>query len=219
MPTTIKDVNGKVLLEVSEDSSLAEALSGKAFNEANLEGMYFSGIHLERTSFFWSNLESVNFREARLDAVNFSTSNVRNADFRGANLSGSHFMLADLSGANLERSAYWYADMRLATLSDETVLPNGITYGEFVHDVVPVLLTAGGRSIEELTTPDIWTTDHRTWGAQIKWRRDNCIPIATAFGVDEVSEIPALYRPMSRLFIYLFNNEQIPKPEVPSVTS
>ncbi len=109
---------------------------------------------------------------------------VRGADLWSANLRG-----ADLRGANL----------RDAKNADSVRLDTGETLREYIDTVLPALLTAGGKRVEDVAAA--W--ECHTW--------ENC-PMAVAFGVTSEEQVPALYRPRARQFVQLFDANLLPKP-------
>ncbi len=145
---------------------------------AQLKAAYWGGA-------FWS--------EADL-----STAILRGAIMRGAILSGADLRGADLSEADLSAAILRGADLSEANLS-EAVLDTGETLDEYVKDVLPALLTAGGKPLADIANSQHW--DCHDW--------TNC-PMAAAFGVSTESAIPALYRPRARQFIQLFDAKLIP---------
>jgi uncharacterized protein YjbI with pentapeptide repeats len=137
-------------------------------------------------------LRAANLRYADLSDANLSRADLIGADLRGADLRGANLIAAKLSGANLSR-----ADLSGANM------PGGYTFEVYKSDVVPALLTAGGKSLADVVS--------NAWDCH-KWT--NC-PMAYAFGVHEISEIPPLYRESAELFISLFDANLIPRPTVP----
>ena len=111
---------------------------------------------------------------------------------------GAHLRGADLDGADLD-GAY----LRGANLGDTTVMPNGETWKQYREEVLPALLTAGGKSLAEVACAEHW--DCHDWG--------NC-PMAAAFGIASDFEGPPLLRPRIREFIQLFDARLIPMPVV-----
>jgi hypothetical protein len=101
---------------------------------------------------------------------------------------------ANLGGANL-----YGANLRGADLRGDTILADGVVWKVYVDELVPSLLTAGGRSLDEMAQPRIW--DCHSW--------ENC-PMAEAFSVHELSNIPALYRAPANLFIQLYDGPVAP---------
>ena len=93
------------------------------------------------------------------------------------------------------------ADLSYANLSfaDNLRLPTGETWQEYLTETVPALLTAGGKSLGDFAEAfqcHEWT---------------NC-PMAFAFGVHNLKNIPILYRPRAEQFIMFFDGKQIPWP-------
>jgi hypothetical protein len=99
---------------------------------------------------------------------------------------GANLEGANLRGANLEGAK----DLRL---------PTGETWEEYLTETVPALLTAGGKALESFAPH--WTC--HTW--------DNC-PIAHAFDVHRVEDVPILFRPRAQQFIEFYDAQQIPWP-------
>src|SRR5438552_2172944 len=93
-------------------------------------------------------------RRADLRGADLRGENLGDANLRGANLRG-----ADLGGANLGD-----ANLGDANLGDETVLPAGFVWKEYLEELVPQLLTAGGRKLEEVANPIVW--DCHSWGEE-----------------------------------------------------
>jgi hypothetical protein len=114
-----------------------------------------------------------------------------NANLRSANLSYADLRSANLSSANLS-----YADLRYAV---NLVLPTGETWKQYLTETVPALLTAGGKSLESFAEHfqcHEWT---------------NC-PMAHAFDVHDLQDVPVLLRPRAEQFVQLFDTGQIPWP-------
>ena len=96
---------------------------------------------------------------------------------------------ANLYGANLVR----------ANLDGDTTLETGETWKEYLEATLPALLTAGGKTIEEVASH--W--DCHDW--------HNC-PMAFAFGVESESQCPILLRPRVRQFVRMFDAGLVPNP-------
>jgi hypothetical protein len=96
---------------------------------------------------------------------------------------------ADISDADLR-----YANLRGAILGD------GLTWERYLSELVPALLTAGGKTLEAVVT-ESWSCHH--------WK--NC-PMATAFGVHSLREIPPLYQAEAERFVQFFDAGFIPNP-------
>jgi len=80
-------------------------------------------------------------------------------------------------------------------------LSDGVTWGEYLSDVVPALLTAGGRALEDVATEEVWNC--HAW--------DSC-PMHAAFGASSLREVPALHRWQAGRFVQLFDARLIPLP-------
>jgi len=95
---------------------------------------------------------------------------------------------ANLYGANLH-----------GALKDDTVLPTGETWKEYLSVTVPALLTAGGKTLDSFG--EHW--ECHDWS--------NC-PMAHAFSAPDLSEVPMLLRPRAEQFIQFFDARLIPWP-------
>jgi len=104
-------------------------------------------------------------------------------------LYGAYLYGAYLKGANLE-GAY---------LNGDTTIETGETWNQYLVEVLPALLTAGGRPISDVLMLQHWTC--HSW--------ENC-PIAAAFQADGLSGVPMLLRPRAQQFIRLFDAKLIP---------
>ena len=111
-----------------------------------------------------------------------------------ANLTWAYLTRANLTGANLTR-----ADLTGANLTGATRLPTGETWGEYVDQVVPALLTAGGKSLGSCR--EHW--ECHTW--------ENC-PMAWAFDCSGLEGVPLLLRQRAEQFVQLFDAGLIPCP-------
>ena len=82
-------------------------------------------------------------------------------------------------------------------------LPTGETLQEYTREVVPALLTAGGKTLEQLVATGAWDSHDRSHN-----------PIAVAFDCDWPSEtgVPRLLRPRAEQFTHLFDAGLIPCP-------
>ena len=106
---------------------------------------------------------------------------------RGADLGGANLRGADLGGANLGG-----ADLRDAKMNERTTLPAGYKWDVYLSEVVPALLVAGGRSLAMVAA---------SWSCH-EWT--NC-PMAVAFDVHNLDDVPPLYRREARQFVQLFD--------------
>ena len=124
------------------------------------------------------------------------------ADLRGANLRGANLRGADLRGANLRGADLRGADLLEAKLNDNTVLPTGETWRQYLNEVVPAYLTAGGHALREIVKAGCW--ECHSW--------ENC-PTAFAFDTHNSNDVPILLWPRRDQFIQLFDAGLIPCPE------
>ena len=137
-------------------------------------------------------------KRANLRRANLSGADLRRADLSWADLSGANLRWADLSGADLSG-----ADLRRANLSGANL--GDVLWEAYLSEVVPALLTAGGRTLEQVATPETWACH--------SWKADGvACPIATAFGVEALHQVPALYRQQAERFIWFFDQGLIPLP-------
>jgi hypothetical protein len=134
-----------------------------------------------------ANLSGADLRDANLRGANLRGANLRGADLRGADLSGADLRGANLSGANLSGAN----------------LPPDYKWERYLKEVVPALLTAGGKTLEEVVAAS-WTCHDWT----------NC-PMAVAFNVQSLDAIPPLYKREAEFFIQCFDAGLIPNPLEP----
>jgi len=165
-------------------------LSGADLSRADLSGAYLSGANLSRAYLSRANLSGAYLSGADLSRANLSGANLSGAYLSGAYLSGAYLSGAYLSGADLSE---FYARLETARLGEE------YTFGEYWRQFVPALLTAGGRALDEIANPTVWGC--HTWS--------NC-PMAEAFGVHDIDQVPILHRPAARQFVSLFDAKLIP---------
>lgn len=174
---------GAVLYEDEDDSLRATVgIACANFVGADLVGADLLGANLSGADFASANLKGADLAHANLSDVIFARANLIGANFTGSNLKGAIFMDANLSGSNFAG----------ATVSDETILPQGVTWGEFVAEVVPALLTATGKPLAD-------AEDHfacHTWA--------NC-PMAWVFGVTTMRAVPAQWRLWASEFLRWFD--------------
>jgi hypothetical protein len=105
---------------------------------------------------------------------------------------------ADLRNANLS-----YADLRNAKNIGDFTMTDGLKFSQYLSDVVPALLTAGGKTLKDVVDSGAW--DCHSW--------TNC-PMAFAFGIKSTEDAPPLLRARVDEFVRLFDAKLIPKPEV-----
>jgi hypothetical protein len=193
-------------------------LSDADLRSAYLSGAYLSDANLSGADLIGANLSDANLSDACLSGANLSDANLRGADLIGADLSdadlrsaylsGAYLSDANLSGANLSGAYLSDANLSGASLRgakeiDSAILSGGYTFAQYKAELVPALLTAGGKSLADVV--------NNAWECH-EWT--NC-PMAFAFGVNEIDQIPILHRENARLFIQLFDANLLPRPEIP----
>ena len=150
-------------------------------------------------------LNNANLTCAYLTEANLSDADLTGANMYGANLTGAYMYGVNLTGANLAGADLTGASMVVADLKEAnltgTILPNGETFEYFVQHTVPLLLTAGGKPLEEVASRGNWACH--------SWR--NC-PIAVAFCASSTSGVPEEHRLNAVTFIVLFDAGLIPRP-------
>jgi hypothetical protein len=155
-----------------------------------------------------ANLSGANLSRANLSLANLSRADLSDANLSGANLSGAYLSGANLSLANLSRANLSLANLSRADLSDANLsganlsgayLSRGMKWEQYLAELVPALCTAGGKTLEEVAAR--W--DCHNW--------QNC-PMAVAFSVHDLNDIPVLYRREAELFVTLFDAKIIPNP-------
>jgi len=104
------------------------------------------------------------------------------------------------SGAYLRGAYLDGADLDGAYLDDDTRIETGETWKEYKEQVVPALLTAGGKTLQEVV--------EKGWNCH-SWQ--NC-PMAEAFSTHDLSGVPILLRPRAEQFIKFFDSNLLPRP-------
>jgi hypothetical protein len=143
-------------------------------------------------------LQGADLSQANLSWANLSGANLSETNLTRANLSRAYLSEADLSWANLSKANLTCADLTRADLTG-TILPNGMTLPQYIEWLPSGLLTQGGKTLEEVAA---------SWGNHT-WT--DC-PMATAFSVGSLQEIPECHRQGAALFIALYDGEHLPKP-------
>lgn len=172
------------------------------------------GACLRGATFRWNDLSRAYFADADLRDCNFATADLSGAclvgaDLRGANLRhalltrsvladanlcGADLRGADLLGCTIARAKFVGAKLNGANLTGEP-------WGQYLTAVVPALLTAGGKSLEQVATRATWACHE--WG--------KC-PISVAFDCDSIAGVPRLLCPRATQFVALFDAGLIPLP-------
>ena len=183
-------------------------LYGANLSRANLDGASLYGANLDGANLSRANLDGANLDGANLYGANLSRANLDGASLYGANLDGANLYGANLYGANLSRANLDGASLYGANLDganldganldganlDGATLPTGEVWAEYLSRVLPALLAAGGKTVEEVMAAGAWECHGWT----------NC-PMATAFGVNRESKTPPLLRPRVRQFVQFFD--------------
>ncbi|MDE2467315.1 MAG: pentapeptide repeat-containing protein, partial [Bradyrhizobium sp.] len=139
---------------------------------------------------------------ANLDGADLTRANLYGANLTWANLTRANLDGADLTRANLYGANLARANLKHAEISDESNI-TGEPWKDYLEKVLPALLTAGGKTIEQVVASGSW--DCHTW--------QNC-PMHEAFGIDDPSKGPLLLRPRIEQFVQLFDAGLIPCPVV-----
>ena len=103
-----------------------------------------------------------------------------------------------LGEENGKRADFSDADLSNANLSG-AIFENGLSWEQYLSEVVPALCIAGGKSLEEVAA--VWNC--HSW--------ENC-PMHIAFGVNSLKEIPEMHREEVEQFITFFDQKLIPNP-------
>ncbi len=167
-------------------------IDGKRANltRANLDGANLTLANLTLANLDGANLDGANLTLANLTLANLTRANLYGAKLDGANLDGANLTLANLTLANLKN----------AKVADNTNL-TGEPWKDYLEKVLPALLTAGGKTIEEIVAAGAWNCH--------QW--SNC-PMHCAFGIDNPIEAPLLLKPRIEQFVQLFDAGLIPCP-------
>ena len=155
----------------------------------------------KRADLSWADLSWADLSEADLRGADLRGANLRGANLRGANLRGADLSGANLSGANLQGANITGATLDSPAFSPSTTLPTGETWKQYLDEVVPAYLTAGGKTLAQIVAAGCWKC--HGW--------DNC-PTAFAFGVHKAADVPIVWWPRRDQFIQLFDYGLIPCP-------
>jgi hypothetical protein len=138
--------------------------------------------------------DSVNLYRASLNGASLNR-----ASLNGASLNGANLNRANLDGASLNRANLDGASLDGASLNGATIIETGETWKQYLSEIVPALLIAGGRALADVLTREHW--DCHSW--------ENC-PMAAAFSTKSVSGVPLLLKPRADQFIRYFDSKLIP---------
>jgi hypothetical protein len=173
-------VSELLYLAVKDSASLKWAnLNGASLSEANLNGANLSGASLR-----WANLNGASLSEANLNGANLNGANLSGASLNGASLNGASLDRANLSGASLNGASLRWA----------TIIETGETWRVYLSQVLPQLLTSGGKTLADTLLPIHWNC--HDW--------NNC-PLAAAFDTKGIEGVPILLRPRAEQFIRYFD--------------
>ena len=207
------------VIYAGEAATIAELLVNAVRDHINLSHADLSGAVLRGADLRGADLRGADLRDAVLSGADLSHAVLSGAVLRGADLSGADLRGADLShadlrdavlsGAVLSHADLSHADLRDAVLSGavlkgaslekNTIIETGETWGQYLNEVLPALLTAGGRTLTEVLTPQHW--DCHSW--------QNC-PMAAAFATHNIDGVPLLLKPRAEQFIRYFDAKLIP---------
>lgn len=201
----------KIKSRFDDNKTLFTAELGAEFKTASLKVQLGAAAKLAVKNNV--NLNHANLRCAILHKANLSSADLSYADLSYADLSYADLSYADLAHANL-CNAYLFeanlhkADLNHANLTDakyvgDFTMPNGMKFSEYLRDVVPALLTAGGKTLAEIIAAKAWKCH--------SWR--NC-PMHVAFGIQNLAEGPPLLRARIEEFINYFDAGLIPEPKI-----
>lgn len=183
-------------------------------SQTNLTGVTLGKANLHRVDFTGANLANADLSHARLHHANFEGANLSEVKLIGAelhhvNFSRAKLVGADLSGANFIFSDIFQSNFAGAIFSDDTVIETADTWREYLDSVVPALLTAGGKTVEQIVKAGAW--DPSSWPPGPTWVHT---PVGVAFGVPDHDELPKLLWPRVVQFDWYFVNDLIPKPRI-----
>jgi hypothetical protein len=164
--------------------------SGEAARIAEL----VSNAVKDQVNIFGANLEGANLRNASLVGANLRNASLVGANLRNASLVGANLRSASLVGANLRS-----ASLVGANLEGASRIETGETWTEYLEQVIPALLTAGGKALADVVTRKVW--DCHSWS--------NC-PMHAAFDAEGMVGVPILLRPRAEQFIRYFDARLIP---------
>ena len=173
------NVRSVVEQAVSAGADLTEAaLAGVPLAGARLARARLARAWLARAWLADADLTDADLTDSDLTEVDLTGARLAGARLTGARLTGANFTGADLTGARLDTGEYWE---------------------EYVTEVVPALLIAGGHTLEEAAA---------AWACH-NW--ENC-PMAVAFDVHKVFDAPPRFREQIRQFVQFFDAGLIPCP-------
>lgn len=210
----IRRLNNNEIIHSGDFKSMRECVEDAVRKDvslwsANLQSVDLRSANLESANLQSANLRSANLQSADLRSANLQSTNLRSADLWSADLRSADLQLANLQLANLQsanlreanlRSAHlWSAHLRSANLQLAT-LPDGLSWETYCTETVPALLTAGGKSLEDILSTGCWDCND--------WENG---PMHVAFGIDRPEDGPPLLIPRIREFAQFFDAGLIPE--------
>jgi hypothetical protein len=184
------------------------SLDGASLDGASLDGASLVGASLDGASLVRASLDGASLVGASLDGASLVRASLDGARLVGARLVRARLDRARLVGASLVRASLDGASLDGASLDGASLvrasLEPKLTWEQYLSDVVPALLTAGGKTLAEVLATGCWRC--HTW--------DNC-PMHAAFGIKTSDEGPVLLRPRIKEFVRFFDSGLIPEPKLP----
>jgi len=168
----------------------------------------------ERVDLYYANLSGAKLSFANLDSAKLRFAKLSYAELRHADLRFSDLRYADFRYANLRS-----AKLSGAKLSGATTLPTGESWRRYLETTMPALITAGGKTVEDIVSGGAWQCHRWTNGKQF-----SC-PMAVAFDFDgdydgdTATPLVQLLRPRIEQFVHLFDHDLIPCPASESATT
>ena len=142
----------------------------------------------------WRQPKRANLRGASLVAANLYGAFLYDAVLEGANFEDANKALATIDvpfpsvpgllSPQEEDAATDGSDMRDPP---EFTMPDGLPFSRYLEEVVPALLTAGGKTVREVVEFSVWAYDSRPYPDSPRWA---ATPLGVAFGVSVLREVP-----------------------------
>ena len=181
-------------------------LSGAKLSGANLTNANLTGADLTNAYLTRADLAGADLSGAKLSGAKLSGANLTNANLTGADLTNAYLTGADLTGADLTGAYLAGAKLTGAKNIETCRLDTGETVKEYREQVVPALIAAGGKTLDDPAVASSWNCHH--------W--ENC-PMHTVFGINSESEAPIFHRPRVKQFVQLFDAGWLPAETIPGL--
>ena len=192
-------MNKGIIIKRAYDGAVLYEAPGAVTTKEAVEAAVFDNADLINANLINADLSGARLFNARLDGAILVNAIFFNARLDGARLNGARLDGASLDGARLVDASLDNASLVDARLNEDTQLPTGERWSEYLRETLPALLTAGGRELGEVATEEHWSC--HDWA--------NC-PMHAAFGAEGISDVPILLRPRAEQFIQLFDARLIP---------